>query len=66
MVDRLTKCENAITLDTLDEIALALGVQSWQLLTSDFDPKKPPHIAVTETELNLYKKLQVLVKGTSS
>jgi hypothetical protein len=57
------KEENAISLDTLDEVAIALGLMSWQLLVVDLDLSNPPKIAVTETELKLYERLRVLIKS---
>lgn len=61
-IDRIVKEENAVSLDTLDEIAAALGLMSWQLLVPGLDLSNPPKIAVTETELRLYERLKVLVK----
>ena len=62
-VDRLVKAETAVSLDTLDEIAAAVGLQPWQLLVAKLDPLHPPHIAVTETEVLLYERLRKLVKA---
>jgi hypothetical protein len=62
-IDRIVKEENAVSLDTLDEIASALGLMSWQLLVVNLDLSHPPKIAVTETELKLYERLKVLVKS---
>jgi plasmid maintenance system antidote protein VapI len=62
-IDRIVKEENAISLDTLDEVAIALGLMSWQLLVVDLDLSNPPKIAVTETELKLYERLRVLIKS---
>ena len=61
-IDRIVKEENAVSLDTLDEIADALGLMSWQLLVAGLDLSHPPKIAVTETELKLYERLKVMVK----
>lgn len=61
-IDRIVKEENAVSLDTLDEIANALGLMSWQLLVSGLDLSHPPKIAVTETELKLYERLKVMIK----
>lgn len=64
-VDRLVKAETAVSLDTLDEIAAAVGLQPWQLLVVKLDPAHPPRIAVTETEVLLYERLRKLVKAES-
>lgn len=61
-IDRIVKQENAVSLDTLDELANALGVMSWQLLVVGLDISTPPKIAVTETEVMLYQKLSALMK----
>ena len=57
------KEENAVSLDTLDEVASALGLMPWQLLVPDLEIRNPPKIAVTETELKLYERLKVLVRS---
>jgi len=62
-IDRIVKQENAISLDTLDELANALGVMAWQLLVVGFDASQPPKIAVTEQEVMLYQKLSKLVNS---
>ena len=62
-IDRIVKKENAVSLDTLDELADAIGVMSWQLLVVGLNTSEPPKIAVTETELMLYQKLSNLMKS---
>lgn len=62
-IDRIVKEENAISLDTLDEVATALGLMPWQLLVADMDLSHPPKLAVTETELKLYERLKVLASS---
>lgn len=61
-IDRITKGDNAASIDTLDEIAAVLGLMTWQLLVVDLDLSNLPKIAVTETELRLYERLKVLVR----
>ena len=61
-VDRLVKAQTAVSLDTLDEIAAAVGLQPWQLLVAKLDADHPPRIAVTETEVLLYERLRKLVR----
>ena len=62
-VDRVVKAETAVSIDTLDELAAATGLLAWQLLLPGLDPDNPPHIAITESEVNLYKRLKDLVKA---
>jgi transcriptional regulator with XRE-family HTH domain len=50
MVDRLVKEENSPTLDTLDEIAAACGLRTWQMLLEDVDATRPPDANVTMDE----------------
>lgn len=64
-VDRLVKAQTGVSLDTLDEIASAVGLEPWQLLVANLDPAHPPRIAVTETEVLLYERLRKLVKTSS-
>lgn len=64
MVDRIAKQEHAVSLDTLDDLAKAVGLFSWQLLIPGLDPSNPPHVAITESEVLLYKRLSELMKAT--
>jgi hypothetical protein len=50
MVDRLVKEENSPTLDTLDGIATACGLRTWQMLLEDLDPACPPDANITMDE----------------
>jgi len=61
LIDRLTKAENAVTLDKLQEIADACGLQPWQLLLEDFDPAQPADAPITEQERSLLKRLKKLL-----
>ena len=60
-IDRLTKGEHAVTLDKLEEIAEACGLQAWHLLLDDFDPKARPEAPVTDEERRLLRRLRKLV-----
>ena len=62
-VDRLVKQENAVSIDTLDELAAKLGIHSWQLLIPGLDLSHPPAIALSESELRLYERLRMIVKS---
>lgn len=61
LIDRLTKGQHAVTLDTLDEVARALGLQAWQLLLEDLDPAAPPDAPVSEEDRAMIRKLRRLL-----
>lgn len=64
LIDRLTKGEHAVTLDKLQEIADACGLQPWHLLLEGFDPAAPPDDApITVQERTLLKRLRKLLGG---
>ena len=62
MIDRLVKGKHAVTLDTLDKIADACGLQAWQLLIADLDPAHPPDAPITDDERALLRRLQRLLE----
>lgn len=62
-IDRLVKSEHAVSLDTLDEIANALGLMPWQLLVADLDLSNLPKLAITETEVKLYQRMKELLRS---
>ncbi len=59
-IDRIIKEENAASIDTLDKIAEALGLMTWQLLIADLDIANAPQLAVSETELKLVARSKTL------
>ena len=61
LIDRLTKGEHAVTLDNLDRIATACGLQSWQLLLEGFDPIAPPSMPISADERAMLAKLRRLL-----
>lgn len=61
LIDRLTKGQHAVTLDTLDEIAQAVGLKPWQLLLEELDPAAPPDAPISEEDRALMKKLRRLL-----
>ncbi len=61
MIDRLVKKEHAITLDTLDEVAKACGLQPWQLLVPDMNPTSPPDAEFTAEDRAMLDKLRALL-----
>jgi hypothetical protein len=63
MIDRLTKGEHAVTLDKLEEIAAACGLQPWHLLLADFDPHVTADAPITHDERQLLSRLKNLLKS---
>jgi ACT domain-containing protein len=61
LIDRLVKGEHAVTIDKLDELAVACGLQPWQLLLPDFDPASPADAPISEGERDMLKKLRRLL-----
>lgn len=61
MIDRLTKGEHAVTLDKLDDIASACGIEAWQLLVDGLDADSPPAAKVTEEDRALLSRLRKLL-----
>ena len=61
LIDRLTKGQHAVTLDKLDEIAEACGLQPWHLLLEDVDPKQQPDAPISADERALLVKLRRLL-----
>ena len=62
LIDRLLKGEHAVKLDTLDEIARQLGLQPWQLLLPDFDPKSPQDMPMTAAERDMLQAVRRVLK----
>ena len=60
LIDRITKGGNA-TLETIDEIAKAVGIPPWQLLLPEFDPAVKIDTPVTEPERQLLERLKRLL-----
>lgn len=61
LIDRLLKGQHAVTLDKLDEIATACGLQPWQLLLPDFDPASPADAPISDDERRMLTKLRRLL-----
>lgn len=63
LIDRLVKGQHAVTLDNLERVAEACGLQPWQLLLEDLDPKAPPEAPITEDERAMLRKLRRLLSS---
>ena len=63
MIDRLTKGKHAVTLDKLEEIAHAVGLQAWMLLVPGLDAQSPPDAPISEEDRAMLLKLRRLLAG---
>lgn len=54
---RIRHKEQSPSADTLEKLATAFGLQAWQILFPNLDPKNPPVFIVTDVERELYRKL---------
>ena len=61
LISRLVKGEHAVTLDVLDRLASALGLQAWHLLLPDLDPTTPPDAPISEADREMLRKLRRLL-----
>lgn len=59
-IGRILALEMTPTIDLLEEIALAFGLHSWQLLIPGLDPSNPPTFVMSEAERQFYRKLDEL------
>lgn len=64
LIDRLAEGQNSVTLDKLDEVARACGLDAWQLLLEDFDPSSPPSTPISEDERAMITKLRRILDAT--
>lgn len=59
-IDNVLHSRKAATLDTIEALAGAYGLQAWQLLVPGLDPANPPVVTVTEEEKELYKRIRAV------
>ncbi len=60
-IDRLIKKEVSATVDTLDEIAAAIGCQPWQLLVPNMQIDQLPMLVMGQAERELYERIKQLI-----
>lgn len=61
-MDRLVKRQYSTTVDTLEQIAEAIGVQPWQLLVPNMSLEALPMLVMGSVERDLYENVRALVK----
>ncbi len=64
LIHRIAKREHAVSIDTLEQIAEALGLQPWHLLLEDLEPGATPDAPITEDERAMLRKLRRLLDQT--
>lgn len=64
LIERMAKGMHSVTLDKIDEVAQACGLQAWQLLLEDLDPASPPDAPISEEERAMLRKLRRLFDAT--
>lgn len=66
MIDRLVKGQHAVTLDKLEEVAAACGLQAWHLLVPDLDPTSAPDAPISESDRAMLRRLRRLLDDPSA
>lgn len=61
MIDRLVKGKHSVTLDKIEEIARACGLEAWHLLIPGLNYKNPPSANVTDADRELLARLRHLI-----
>lgn len=62
-ISRILRCESAATIDNIQAIAEAFGMDAWQLLVPGLDPSITPTLqAVSPRELELYRRIAEAAK----
>jgi len=62
-VERILKCQNAITLDKLYDMADAAGVEPWQLLLEDWNPEDMKPAQLDDDDRRLLTRLRGLLSN---
>jgi hypothetical protein len=61
-VDGARQAKSAVTLDSLDKLAKAFGLEAWQLLVPNLNPRNRPVIHLTESERHFYARLETQIR----
>ena len=62
-IGRIKRQEVAATIETVEQIAKAYGLEAWQLLVAGIDPTNPPVLrAASKEEQALYERLKQAAK----
>ena len=61
MIDRLVNRQHAVSIDSLERIAVAIGLKPWQLLIDDPSPGTTPDPPITDEDRAMLRKLRKLL-----
>lgn len=65
-IERAKKGQTGLSVDNLAKIALAMGLEPWQLLVEGLDPNNPPMLAeVSQKQMELFKRFKEAAKELS-
>jgi hypothetical protein len=56
VLDRIRRADSACRIDTLAQLARVFGLEPWQLLVADLDPKNPPSIEMTSAQASAVRQ----------
>jgi hypothetical protein len=59
---RLKKQETSVGVEIVDRIAEVFGLDTWQLLVPNLDPKNPPLLVLTAAERSFYRQVMSAAK----
>lgn len=62
MIDRMTKAATSVTLDKIEEVAAACGLEPWELLLPGLQPGQRMDAPITEADRQLLSRLKHLLK----
>jgi len=66
-IGRILREETAASIDTVEEIAAAYGLQAWQLMVAGMDPTNPPVLVpISKAERALYDSLKAAMKEAAA
>lgn len=49
VLDRIRRADSACRIDSLAQLAKVFGLEAWQMLVPDLDPKHPPHLDMDDS-----------------
>lgn len=60
-IERMIKGKADVRLDSIEAVARGFGLQAWQLLVPDLDPRNPP-VYLSDGERDLYQRFRQLTR----
>ena len=65
-VQRMRDENTSIGINIVAKVANAFGLQPWQLLFPELDPKNPPALCITEAERKLYSRFALAAQDVAT